>query len=147
MSATYVYDSIVLSAEDLDFFKSLPNQNKILFLYDLCLEVEQEEMFEEPEEEIPGRILNNKLIKSLEHESKNEIYVHVIILEDLIIFAGNLESSMQQSKNIFYNDGFIFTKNKDTILKNQEDILILNKFFKIVEIHDLLAITIPISLN
>jgi hypothetical protein len=148
MNTTYVYDSIFLSAEDLNFYKSLTTRNQILFLYDLCLEVEPQNDIDNIDEiKEPGCFLNNNLIKSLSIESKNEIYVHVIILQDLIIFAANLEDSLQKTKNIFYNDGFIFMKSKDIILQNHKDIVTLCNFFKIVEIYDLLSITIPISLN
>jgi hypothetical protein len=38
-----VYDSIFLNEADYDFFSSLPNREKLLFLFDLCLEVENPE--------------------------------------------------------------------------------------------------------
>ena len=39
---------IFLNKDDYEFFQSLPNREKLLFLYDLCLEVEE---FEEDNEE------------------------------------------------------------------------------------------------
>ena len=54
-----VYNSIVLNKSDYDFFSSLPNREKLLFLFDLCLEIEN-----------PSDINNDEDLDEFEQENE-----------------------------------------------------------------------------
>lgn len=139
-----VYETIILNKDDYDFFNGLTTREKILFLYDLCLEVEnleEESVVDEDE------LFTSDLLRILATESRNELYVHVLILDDIIIFSGNLEESITNTKRLFFNDGFIFTKCKLNYPDINEHVQKLSNFFKIIEVHDLISYSIPMSLN
>lgn len=145
MSTNYIYNNIKLSHDDFIFYKSLPTKEKILFLYDICLEVEEANESSNVDKD-ESAILNEQ-IESIIKESKNESYVHVLILEDLIVFSGNLKSSIEETKRIFYTDGCIFIKCKDPNIKIPDQYKKLQTHFKIFEVHELLSFSSPISLN
>jgi len=148
----FVYDNIVLNKDDYEFFQSLPNREKLLFLYDLCLEVEEfedgfEEEFLEPEEGSENNLISNKLLRVLEQSSYDPNYVHILLLPDALVISGNGISSIQSTKNYLFNDGYIFTKPpaEEHLLKNE--VLKLQTCFKYVEVYRLLSIIHPTSLN
>ena len=145
MNELYVYDNIVLSKEDFDFYQSLPNQQKILFLYDLCLSVEEEE--EDFETEVADSVITNETLKFIANESKNELYVYVVLVNKSIIFFGNSDKALSDTKRIFFNDGYIFIKSELRTKDINEYIELLQKFFKHYEVHDILSYSLPISLN
>jgi hypothetical protein len=142
MNELYVYDNIILSKEDFDFYQSLPNQQKILFLYDLCLSVE-----EDFETEINDSVITNETLKFIANESKNELYVYVVLVNKSIIFFGNSDLTLSSTKRIFFNDGYIFIKSDLRTNDINGYIEILQKFFKYHEVHDILSYSLPISLN
>jgi hypothetical protein len=142
MNELYVYDNIILSKEDFDFYQSLPNQQKILFLYDLCLSVE-----EDFETEINDSVITNETLKFIANESKNELYVYVVLVNKSIIFFGNSDMALSSTKRIFFNDGYIFIKSDLRTNDINGYIEILQKFFKYHEVHDILSYSLPISLN
>lgn len=144
MNQTFIYDSILLSEEDYKFYQDLPTQNKILFLYDLCLEVEQQELNEHIDE---SEIFTPKLIKELEGHSRNGLYVHVLILDEIIIFSGNNTDSVINTKKLFFSDGFIFMSCKVNYPDINEHVEKLSTFFKFIEVHDLISYSLPMSLN
>jgi hypothetical protein len=143
MNTTYVYDNIVLTKEDYDFYQNLPSKDKILFLFDLCLDVEPEQEFDD----IESPIFTNDVLKFLAQESKNESYVHVLILDGIIVFSGNLNEPIDYTKNFFFNEGYIFTRNESLNDEISDHLDILNKFFKYHQIYELLSYSLPISLN
>lgn len=145
MSTNYIYNNIKLSHDDFIFYKNLPTKEKILFLYDICLEVE--DLNETAELDKDESSILNEQVDFIVKESKNESYVHVLILEDLIIFSGNLKSSVDETKRIFYTDGCIFIKCKDPNIVIPEQYKKLQEHFKIFEVHELLSFSSPISLN
>jgi hypothetical protein len=145
MNNFYVYDNIVLSKEDFDFYQSLPNQQKILFLYDLCLSVEEKE--EDFETEINDSVITNETLKFIANESKNELYVYVVLVNKSIIFFGNSDMALSSAKRFFFNDGYIFIKSALHTNDINGYIEILQKFFKHYEVHDILSYSLPISLN
>jgi hypothetical protein len=145
MDTNYIYNNIKLSHDDFIFYKNLPTKEKILFLYDICLEVEDSDESHNLDKD-EDSILNEQ-IDFIIQESKNENYVHVLILEDLIIFSGNLESSVTETKRLFYTDGCIFLKSKNFDINSIENFKKLKDHFKIIEVHELLSFSSPISLN
>jgi len=147
----FVYDNIVLNKDDYDFFHSLPIREKLLFLYDLCLEVEN---FEEPEEEEfneertdSKELLSKKLLGFLDQASTDPNYVHILMLPELLVVSGNTEFSVSTTKNYLYNDGYIFVTSTRTGFLLNDEVNELKKRFKYVEVLDLLSIIHPTSLN
>jgi len=145
MNTNYVYNNIKLSHDDFIFYKGLPTKEKILFLYDICLDVEESN--ENSDLDNDENISLNEQIDFIIKESKNENYVHVLILEELIVFSGNLESSVTETKRLFYADGFIFLRSKNVDIDSIENFKKLKDYFKIIEVHELLSFSSPISLN
>jgi hypothetical protein len=145
MNTNYVYNNIKLSHDDFIFYKGLPTKEKILFLYDICLDVEESN--ENSDLDNDENISLNEQIDFIIKESKNENYVHVLILEELIVFSGNLESSVTETKRLFYADGFIFLRSKNVDIDSIENFKKLKDCFKIIEVHELLSFSSPISLN
>jgi hypothetical protein len=144
MNTNYVYNNIKLSHDDFIFYKGLPTKEKILFLYDICLDVEESNENSDLDDE---NISLNEQIDFIIKESKNENYVHVLILEELIVFSGNLESSVTETKRLFYADGFIFLRSKNVDIDSIENFKKLKDYFKIIEVHELLSFSSPVSLN
>jgi|LakMenEpi03Aug12_release.lakeMendotaPanAssembly.Ray.scaffolds.fasta_scaffold655457_3 hypothetical protein len=145
MNTNYVYNNIKLSHDDFIFYKGLPTKEKILFLYDICLDVEESN--ENSDLDNDENISLNEQIDFIIKESKNENYVHVLILEELIVFSGNLESSVTETKRLFYADGFIFLRSKNVDIDSIENFKKLKDYFKIIEVHELLSFSSPVSLN
>jgi hypothetical protein len=146
MNDLFVYENIMLSKYDLQFYNDLSSKDKILFLFDLCLKVEGEQEDEEFED-IESPVFTADTLKLLSSNSKNESYVHVLILDDIIVFSGNLEDSIDYTKKMFFNEGYIFIR-KDSLLNEiSEHVDILKNFFKHHQIYELLSQSIPISLN
>jgi hypothetical protein len=145
MNTNYVYNNIKLSHDDFIFYKGLPTKEKILFLYDICLDVEESN--ENSDLDNDENISLNEQIDFIIKESKNENYVHVLILEELIVFSGNLESSVTETKRLFYADGFIFLRSKNVDIDSIENFKKLKDCFKIIEVHELLSFSSPVSLN
>jgi hypothetical protein len=145
MNTNYVYNNIKLSHDDFIFYKGLPTKDKILFLYDICLDVEESN--ENSDLDNDENISLNEQIDFIIKESKNENYVHVLILEELIVFSGNLESSVTETKRLFYADGFIFLRSKNVDIDSIENFKKLKDYFKIIEVHELLSFSSPVSLN
>jgi hypothetical protein len=144
MNTNYVYNNIKLSHDDFIFYKGLPTKEKILFLYDICLDVEESNENSDLDDE---NISLNEQIDFIIKESKNENYVHVLILEELIVFSGNLKSSVTETKRLFYADGFIFLRSKNVDIDSIENFKKLKDYFKIIEVHELLSFSSPVSLN
>lgn len=148
----FVYDNIFLNKDDYEFFQSLPNREKLLFLYDLCLEVEEfeedneEELFE-PEEGSPNSFLTPKLLKFLEQASYDSNYVHILLLPDSLVISGNLSSTIDSTKKYLFNDGYIFTKEPFNNKFLDKELKMLQQYFKYVEVYKLLSIIHPSSLN
>ena len=145
MNTNYVYNNIKLSHDDFIFYKGLPTKEKILFLYDICLDVEEPN--ENSDLDNDENVSLNEQIDFIIKESKNENYVHVLILEELIVFSGNLESSVTETKRLFYADGFIFLRSKNVDIDSIENFKKLKDYFKIIEVHELLSFSSPVSLN
>jgi len=145
MNTNYVYNNIKLSHDDFIFYKGLPTKEKILFLYDICLDVEESN--ENSDLDNDENISLNEQIDFIIKESKNENYVHVLILEELIVLSGNLESSVTETKRLFYADGFIFLRSKNVDIDSIENFKKLKDYFKIIEVHELLSFSSPVSLN
>ena len=145
MNTNYIYNNIKLSHDDFIFYKGLPTKEKILFLYDICLDVEESN--ENSDLDNDENISLNEQIDFIIKESKNENYVHVLILEELIVFSGNLESSVTETKRLFYADGFIFLRSKNVDIDSIENFKKLKDYFKIIEVHELLSFSSPVSLN
>ena len=149
---TFVYDNIFLTKDDYEFFQSLPNREKLLFLYDLCLEVEEfEEDFEdeylETEHDPEKGLISNKLLKVLEQSSHDIAYVHILMLPDALVISGNLQSTINSTKNYLFSDGYIFTKSLDHEHLLKDEVLKLKTCFKFVEVYKLFSIIYPTSLN
>jgi hypothetical protein len=148
---SYVYDNIVLNELDYKFFQSLPVREKLIFLYDLCLEVENhneelEDEYEDNEEE-DGKILPNKLLKFFEQASCDQNYVHILILPDILVISGNLTTTLSSTKNYLFNEGYIFTSDTDSYQLLNNEVKQLQTYFKYVEVYKLLSIIYPTSLN
>jgi hypothetical protein len=148
---SYVYDNIVLNELDYKFFQSLPVREKLIFLYDLCLEVENhneelEDEYEDTEEE-DGKILPNKLLKFFEQASCDQNYVHILILPDILVISGNLTTTLSSTKNYLFNEGYIFTSDTDSYQLLNNEVKQLQTYFKYVEVYKLLSIIYPTSLN
>jgi len=148
---SYVYDNIVLNELDYKFFQSLPVREKLVFLYDLCLEVENhneelEDEYEDTEEE-DGKILPNKLLKFFEQASCDQNYVHILILPDILVISGNLTTTLSSTKNYLFNEGYIFTSDTDSYQLLNNEVKQLQTYFKYVEVYKLLSIIYPTSLN
>ena len=148
---SYVYDNIVLNELDYKFFQSLPVKEKLIFLYDLCLEVENhneelEDEYEDTEEE-DGKILPNKLLKFFEQASCDQNYVHILILPDILVISGNLTTTLSSTKNYLFNEGYIFTSDTDSYQLLNNEVKQLQTYFKYVEVYKLLSIIYPTSLN
>ena len=112
----------------------------------MCLKVEGEQEDQEFED-IESPVFTADTLKLLSSNSKNESYVHVLILDDIIVFSGNLEDSIDYTKKMFFNEGYIFLR-KDSLLNEiSEHVDILKNFFKYHQIYELLSQSIPISLN
>ena len=148
---SYVYDNIVLNELDYKFFQSLPVKEKLIFLYDLCLEVENhneglEDEYEDTEEE-DGKLLPNKLLKFFEQASCDQNYVHILILPDILVISGNLTTTLSSTKNYLFNEGYIFTLDTDSYQLLNNEVKQLQTYFKYVEVYKLLSIIYPTSLN
>jgi hypothetical protein len=148
---SYVYDNIVLNELDYKFFQSLPVKEKLIFLYDLCLEVENhdeelEDEYEDTEEE-DGKLLPNKLLKFFEQASCDQNYVHILILPDILVISGNLTTTLSSTKNYLFNEGYIFTSDTDSYQLLNNEVKQLQTYFKYVEVYKLLSIIYPTSLN
>lgn len=153
-----VYNSIVLNKSDYDFFSSLPNREKLLFLFDLCLEIENPsdinndedldefEQENEENEEVP-ELFSKKMLKFIDENSKDPNYVHIVLLPDILVIATNNKFSMTSTKNFLFNDGYIFLTAKDKNLLVDIEIYELRKRFRHLEIFDLLEVIHPTSLN
>jgi hypothetical protein len=145
MKENYIYNNINLSHDDFIFYKSLTTKEKILFLYDICLEVEEHN--ESSDVINDENVSLNEQIDFIIKESKNENYVHVLILDELIVFSGNLESSVTETKRLFYADGCIFLRSKNIDIDSIENFKKIKNHFKIIEVYELLSFSSPISLN
>lgn len=150
-NTSYVYDNIFLNEVDYKFFQSLPVKEKLIFLYDLCLEVENfNEEFENEYETIDdeeGVLLPNKLLKFLEQASYDQNYVHILMLPDALVISGNLETALESTKKYLFNDGYIFTIDNEVQHLLDKEVKQLQLYFKHVEVHKLLSIIYPTSLN
>jgi len=147
----YVYDNIVLNELDYKFFQSLPVREKLIFLYDLCLEVENyneelEDEYEDTEEE-DNKLLPNKLLKFFEQASCDRNYVHILILPDILVISGNLQTTLDSTKKYLFSEGYIFTSDTDSYQLLNNEVKQLQTYFKYVEVYKLLSIIYPSSLN
>jgi len=148
---SYVYDNIVLNELDYKFFRSLPVREKLIFLYDLCLEVENhdeelEDEYEDTEEE-DNKLLPSKLLKFFEQASCDQNYVHILILPDILVISGNLTTTLSSTKNYLFSEGYIFTSDTDSYQLLNNEVKQLQTYFKYVEVYKLLSIIYPTSLN
>ena len=153
-----VYDSIFLNEADYDFFSSLPNREKLLFLFDLCLEVEgpisidndedlEELDYEDEEKDEVPELFSKKMLKFIDENSKDPNYVHIVLLPDILVIATNNKFSMNSTKNFLFNDGYIFVTATGKNLLLDIEIHELRKRFRHLEVFDLLEVIHPTSLN
>jgi hypothetical protein len=145
----FVYETIILNKDDYDFFKGLPTREKLLFLYDLCLEVENLEDVEEDYviDSNSTELLDKKLLTFLDQACSDPNYVHILLLPDVLILAGNTEFAIASTKTYLYSDGYIFVTSTRQGLLLDNEINEFKKRFKYVEVLDLLSIIHPGSLN
>lgn len=148
----YVYDNINLNEADYKFFQGLSVREKLIFLYDLCLEVENyneefEDDYQDFAEEEEGKILPNKLLKFFEQATYDKNYVHILILPDILVISGNLQTTLDSTKKYLFNDGYIFTTDNNAYQLLNNEVKQLQTYFKYVEVYKLLSIIYPTSLN
>ena len=149
---SYVYDNIILNEADYKFFQGLPVKEKLIFLYDLCLEVENyneefEDDYQDLDDEEEGKILPNKLLKFFDQATYDKNYVHILILPDILVISGNLQTTLDSTKKYLFNDGYIFTNDSNSYQLLNNEVKQLQTYFKYVEVYKLLSIIYPTSLN
>jgi hypothetical protein len=69
------------------------------------------------------------------------------MLPDALVISGNLETALESTKKYLFNDGYIFTIDNEVQHLLDKEVKQLQAYFKYVEVHKLLSIIYPTSLN
>lgn len=142
----------ILDDSDLEFYRSLPKEEKFLFLYDLFCTDSYDELSADYDDTALPIVTEQSKIKSLTYFSEEElaafetkisslvessiqddVNVNVTILNDIIVFNANDYDSIKETVLAFFMSGLILTELelKDSLLRMFQKKRICQAYFLI----------------